>query len=82
MGSGLPGQSVRDSCADGVGWGLAPQLCCLILIHGMLAQCVLQVVMAGGREVTKAAFDEKKINKQAGNCAGLYLLQDDSEEPV
>lgn len=22
----------------------------------------------------KAAFDEAKINKQAGNCAGLYLL--------
>lgn len=22
----------------------------------------------------KAAFDEAKINKQGGNCAGLYLL--------
>lgn len=22
----------------------------------------------------KAAFDEAKINKHAGNCAGLYLL--------
>lgn len=30
----------------------------------------------------KAAFDEAKINKQAGNCAGLYLLEDDSVEPA
>ena len=30
----------------------------------------------------KAAFDEVKINKQVGNCAGLYLLQDDSVEPA
>lgn len=37
-------------------------------------RCVLQVAPAGGREMIKAAFDEAKINKQAGNCAGLYLL--------
>lgn len=25
---------------------------------------------------------KQKINKQAGNCAGLYLLRDDSAEPA
>lgn len=47
-------------------------LCCPIPIHG--TRCVLRVALAGGREMIKAAFDEAKINKQAGNCAGLYLV--------
>lgn len=48
-------------------------LCCPIPTHA--TPCVLQVALAGRREMIKAAFDEAKINKQAGNCAGLYLLR-------
>lgn len=52
------------------------------LSHPNPWHCMLRVAMAGGREMIKAAFDEAKVNKQAGNCAGLYLLGDDSVEPA
>lgn len=70
---------VRD---PGAGPGSAPRLRCPILIRVTPARCVLRAAVAGGREMIKAAFDEAKINKQAGNCAGLYLLQDDGAEPA